>query len=265
MRLVPRHVSRAAGHVRRLVPLRRALALAALVPFVAVTAVGAPLRAQVVRAPDARPTVAILNFTNAALVRTADYAPLSRGMAEMLITELGANPDIRVVERAELQRLVDEQNLGSGDRVDKETAIRLGKILGAHHLLMGTFVIDPKENVRIDVRSVNTETSQVEYVESITGKAERLLPMVSELGAKVNAGLKLPPMPGGRMRPATVEPKGPNQFRAMMLMSRALERQDKGDAPGAVALYKQALEQYPDLTRAKVLLASLERPGPETP
>ena len=243
----------------------RPLVRAAVAALALDAAAAAPGHAQTVRAPDARPTVAVLNFTNAAMVRTADYAPLSRGMAEMLITELAVNPDIRVVERAELQRLLDEQNLGSSDRVDKETAIRLGKLLGAHHLLMGTFVIDPKENVRIDVRSVNTETSQVEYVESITGKTERLLPMVGELGTKVNAGLKLPPLPAGRVRPAVAEPKGPNQFRAMMLMSRALERQDKGDPSSAVSLYKEALMEYPDFTRAKVLLASLERPGNPTP
>src|SRR5437868_12758808 len=126
-------------------------------------------------ASDSRPTVAVLYFTNGALLSNADYAPLSKGMAEMMITELARNPGVRVVERDRLQQLLAEQNLGSGDRVDKETAVRLGKILGAHHLLMGSFVIDPKQNMRIDVRSVNTETSQIEYVETIDGKAERML------------------------------------------------------------------------------------------
>lgn len=217
-----------------------------------------------VPAADSRPTVAVLYFTNGAFVRAADYAPLSKGMAEMLITALAGNPGVRVVERDRLQAVLDEQNLSTNGRVDQETAVRVGKVLGAHHLLLGAFVIDGRENLRIDVRSVNTETSQVEYVQTVTGKSDRLFEVVDQLGAKLNAGLKLPAMPM-RVRPvssagagASEPPKGPEQFRAVMLMSRALERQDRGDRAGAIALYKNALEAYPGFERARVRLALLE-------
>ena len=217
-------------------------------------------------ASDARPTIAVLYFTNGALVPGTDYGPLSKGMAEMLITEISRNPGVRVVERDRLQQLLAEQNLGSGDRVDKETAVKLGKILGAHHLLMGSFVIDPKLAMRIDVRSVNTETSQVEYVETVEGKADNMLTMVSQLGAKVNTGLKLPniPMrvpgtPGGAVGAINrVSSTKIDQLRAVMMMSTALEAQDRGDVPAAIALYKQAIDADPGFERPKVLLASLE-------
>ena len=228
-------------------------------------------------AGDSRPTVAVLYFTNGALMGNADYAPLSKGMAEMLITELARNSRVRVVERSQLQQLLAEQNLASGDRVDKETGLRLGKILGAHHMLIGSFVIDPKQNMRIDVRSVNTETSQIEYVESIDGKADRMLGMVTDLGTKVNAGLKLPAipmrapgMPGGASRgnaasATTVASRSgskADQLRAVMMMSNALEQQDRGNVQGAIALYKQAIDADPSFERPKQLLASLET-GPK--
>lgn len=262
MSLPVRLPSRPGTPARRLSRVaRRVLVGIATVAALAPASVFAQRKQPTPSAPaDSRPTVAVLYFTNSALIGNADYAPLSKGMAEMLITELASNPEIRVVERDRLQKLMEEQNLGSGDRVDKETAIRLGKILGAHHLLMGAFVIDPKQNMRIDVRSVNTETSQIEYVETVSGKAEKLLAMVGELGLKVNAGLKLPPMPV-HIKPALAPASSPNQLRATMLMSRALERQDRGDKEGAIALYKSALEANPEFTRAKVLLASLETGG----
>lgn len=212
-----------------------------------------------VPAADSRPTVAVLYFTNGAFVRAADYAPLSKGMAEMLITALARNPGVRVVERDRLQQLLEEQNLSTNGRVDQETAVRLGKALGAHHLLLGAFAIDGRENLRVDVRSVNTETSQVEYVETVAGKADRLFEVVDRLGAKLNAGLKLPPMPP-RVRglsAAPAAPEGPEPLRAVMLMSRALERQDRGDRAGAIALYRSALDAYPAFERAKVRLALL--------
>jgi tetratricopeptide (TPR) repeat protein len=66
---------------------------------------------------------------------------------------------------------------------------------------------------------------------------------------------------------AAAPPKaGPDKFRAVMLLSRALMAQDKGQREQAIAFYRQAIELYPDYTRAKVLLAQLEsrpaRPGP---
>ena len=206
-------------------------------------------------APDPRPTVAVLYFTNSALVRHDEYEPLTKGISEMLITELAANPAIRVIERDQIEHLLKEQNLGASDRVDKETAVKLGKVLGVHHMLMGGFVIDPRETMRIDLRSVNVETSQVEHVESVTGKAEEVLKLIADLGAKTNKGLKLPAMPTRATRPAT----GQASWRAAQLFSRALMERDRGTVDGAIALYKASLEAEPKFERARVLLAALEK------
>jgi curli biogenesis system outer membrane secretion channel CsgG len=237
------------GSARGFARLSRLLLMYALV-------LTSPLAGQSSR-PDTRATVAVMYFTNSALVRHEEYAPLSKGITEMLITELAASSAIQVVERDQLQHLLDEQNLSQSDKVDKETAVRLGKILGARHLLMGGFVIDPREKLRLDLRAVNVETSQVEYVETVSGKAEDVLDLIASLGAKVNSRLRLPPLPtraeqtGGKTSKA-------NQLRAVMLLSRALNEEDKGNAAGAIALYREALEAYPDYARARVRLASLE-------
>ena len=67
--------------------------------------------------PDRRPTVAVMYFDNGALTNSLDYAPLSKGLADMLVVSLTTNCGIRVVEREQLQRLLTEQNL-SADRMD---------------------------------------------------------------------------------------------------------------------------------------------------
>ena len=220
------------------------------------TALLAPI-ATVSAQNDSRPTLAVLYFTNSALVDNASYAPLSKGMAEMLITELAQNSGIRVVERDRLQSLIEEQNLQNSDRVDKETAIKMGKTLGARHMLMGTFVIDPKQNMRIDIRAVNTETSAIEYTESVSGKSDQLLQLVMDLGKKVNAGLKLPALKTASI--TTPAAKSPNQFRAVMAMSRAIEAGDRKDTKQAIVELKSAIALNPDFGRAKAMLATLER------
>ncbi|HEY8258935.1 MAG TPA: CsgG/HfaB family protein [Gemmatimonadales bacterium] len=233
-------------------PDRRVLACA----FAGVLAASGPLHAQ---EPDRRATVAVLYFTNSALVRHQEYEPLSKGITEMLITELAGSPSLQVVERDRLQALLQEQDLVRSSQVDQETAVRLGKILGAQHLLMGGFIIDPRDNMRLDLRAVSVETSRVEYVETVSGKSEEVLGLISQLGAKVNQRLRLAPM-RSQIAPAGVKTSKADQLRAVMLLSRALEEKDKGNPQGAMALYQQALDVYPEYTRAKVLLASLETP-----
>lgn len=240
-------------------PRRRFLAASALLGAVLSLSSAAPAAAQ----DAARPTVAVMYFTNSALVAGTDYSMLSKGLAEVLITELARNTSIRVVERDRLQDLLNEQDLSTAGRVDQSTVVRMGKVLGAGHMLMGTFLIDPKENMRIDVRAVNTETSEIEYVETIEGKADKLMAMISQLGVKLNDGLKLPARPATATKFSESGGKNPNQFKAMLLLSRAIEEQDKQNVAGAVALYKQAIDANPDFDRAKVRLASLERGAPQ--
>ena len=126
-------------------------------------------------APDGRPTMAVLYFTNAAMVDREEYAPLAKGLAEMVITELAGNPGVRVVERDRIQALFDEQALSAGGRVDPETAVKAGKTLGARHLLFGTFVVDPRQTMRMDVRAINTETSALEVFQAQMRKAPKVV------------------------------------------------------------------------------------------
>jgi TolB-like protein len=201
--------------------------------------------------------VAVLYFTNSALVRRDEYEPLSKGITEMLITELAGSPSLQVVERDRLQALLEEQDLARSSRVDQETAVRLGKILGAHHLLMGGFVIDPRENMRLDLRAVNVETSGVEYVETVSGKSGDVLELIARLGVRVRERLRLPPITSP-VAPTKTRTSRAEQLRAVMLLSRALEENDRGNVTGAMALYRQAIGIYPEYQRARVLLASLE-------
>ncbi|HEY5440961.1 MAG TPA: hypothetical protein VIJ90_06730, partial [Gemmatimonadaceae bacterium] len=55
------------------------------------------------------PTVAIMQFTNGSFGKDArDYDGLSKGIPAMLITDMSVNPSIRVIEREQVQALVDE-------------------------------------------------------------------------------------------------------------------------------------------------------------
>lgn len=242
MRAIPR-VPRSVGPDSRGRATGRA-AVGALLLFAAAVTTS---KASAQPSGDRRPTVAVMpSFDNSSLVNHADYESLGKGIADVIITELAGNPAIRVVERERIQQLIDEQNLGASGRVDKSTAVQVGKLLGVHHMIFGGFIIDPKGNMRLDARAVNVETSEIEHVESVTDKADNLLAVLSTMAVKLNKGMKLPDLPGGTARQSN-SPEGtkPGRWRDLILYARAEDANDKKDHATALALYKDFLDKSP--------------------
>src|SRR6267143_2846488 len=83
-----------------------------------------------VRAQDTRPGIAVFMFDDGGSFgqNKENLDGLQRGIPGMLISELAANPAVRLVEREQVQHLLDEQNLGASGRVSAQTAAKVGKI-----------------------------------------------------------------------------------------------------------------------------------------
>ena len=261
------------------------LAYRKLVTLVAVgaAALGAAPVASAQDAADNRPTVFISYFTNGAIGRNnADLQPLSKGIADMLITEMQANAGIRVVERSQLEELFREQNLSAGDRVSEATAVAMGKTLGAHHMITGVYMTDAKNNMRLALRVVNVETSQVEYATQLTKNTDEVLDLISQVAAKTNREMKLaaitpaarrtgdagqpsanvaekPAIPVGKDVAESKPKKVP--FEAVLLYSKGLAEADKGNRDQAVELYRRALDKFPDYAAPKKELDRLSKSG----
>src|SRR3989442_11503684 len=94
-----------------------------------------------------------------------NFDGLQGGIPGMLSSELGANPAVRLVEREQVQHLLDEQNLGAAGRVDAQTAAKIGKIVGAKYAITGMFM-DFSGDFRLDIRLVNVETTDIVRVEA---------------------------------------------------------------------------------------------------
>jgi TolB-like protein len=220
---------------------------------VAVVGLAAPLA---LHAQAGKPTVAVLQFTNGSFGKDAkDYDGLSKGIPDFLITDMSANTNIRVLERDQVQKLVDEQKLVSGGQVDKETAVKIGKLLGVHHMIFGSYVSDRKERVRFDARAVNVETGQIEHVETVSGKLDDFSDLITTLAAKLNSGLKLPAMPAHTAQAPAKPP-----FQVVMLYSRAIAEENGGRPEEAVKLYRAALDKFPEYAPAKKALDRLASP-----
>jgi TolB-like protein len=158
-----------------------------------VLAAGLPLLAPVAARAQAadRPAIAVLPLDNAALTQHAEYASLSTELADQLSAELGRLSGVRVVDRARVQQLLQQQQLGTRTRFDVETAARLGKSLGARWIVVGSYAVDMRGRMRLDARAVNTDTGAADHTVSITEQASDRAKVTAAAARELGAGLKL--------------------------------------------------------------------------
>ena len=232
------------------------IALASALVAQTVTAQAAPRATS-----ERKATVAVLEFDNGAMVKRDEYAGLSIGVQIMLTNALAANQSIELVERQRINQILAEQNLTAAGRVDAATASQVGKLIGARHILVGGFVVQPDNEMRLTVRSVNTETSAIEYTDEVTGKGDKIFKLIDQLAAKLNAGLKLP---GIRDAKAVKDGggDGPNQLEAMRSLSAARRLEEQGDLKAAISMYQKTLSLNSTMGEPRVRLAMLEKKTP---
>ena len=92
--------------------------------------------------------IAILNFDNgtpqgginpyAAIFGTSSDQDVGRGISAMLIVKLVQDGKYTVIERAELDKILTEQNFDNSNRADATTAAKIGRLLGVDAIILGT-------------------------------------------------------------------------------------------------------------------------------
>lgn len=119
---------------------------------------------------------------------------LGEGMSEMLVTELIKTNRFVVVERQALQDILGEQELGQTGVVKKETAAKVGQVLGAQIIVRGAVSeFEQKESggdsdlrykgfslgiktaqahVGIDIRLIDTTTGHILHSHNAVGNAQ---------------------------------------------------------------------------------------------
>lgn len=142
---------------------------------------------------DNRPVVVVFTFTNSSIGAKGDFDGIATGVQDLLITDLASNAKVRLVDRSRIADLLQEQNLIKNGQVDQQTAVRLGKILGAQYAITGGFIADKAGTAVMTSRTIDIETSQIGNPEKITGKADDVLGMIAQLSSKISADMNLAP------------------------------------------------------------------------
>ncbi len=205
------------------------------------------------RASAAALRVAVLDFENASADRGLD--PWGKGLQSMFITDLSEVSALQLVERSRLADVQRELKLGRSRAFDPATAARVGKLLGATHLVAGTFTVAGKQ-LRMDLRLFSVESGAVLLSEKSEGETDAFFEVQKDLVKRVVGAIAVRVEPKERaalMRPQTAD------LSAFKAYSSGVSLFDDQRYDEALAAIKEARRLDQDFKLAEVTEAEYER------
>ncbi len=206
-------------------------------------------------------TIAIMDFENNSIDNAEKYENLGNALSKIIINDFSVISNLKVVERERLRFILDELELsakkvGEQKVVDAASAPRLGKLLGAHSFVFGSF-IQVGKTFRIDARLVQTETGEILKTFSVDGKPDNLFDLARELTLKITSDLDIAI---GKADAKQLDKLGREEIpiEAVALFGDAMSKANQEQYQDALNSLQLALKQAPDFTKAQEMVNVLK-------
>ncbi|MFQ5589242.1 MAG: CsgG/HfaB family protein [Nitrospiria bacterium] len=185
-------------------------------------------------------TVAVLPFEDHSITHSPETLGLARTVADRITEKLAGASGISLVDRDSIEKLLDELSLSSQGLTQAEGRLQLGKLLGAHYLLMGEFS-EVVGTLRLDARVVEVQTGTIVSSNSVDGAVSKRQVLERDFARKT-AALLLKKAGGGHSRP-------PESSEDYLRLGRRYEQAHKTDQ--ALTAYQKALALDPENREAR--------------
>ena len=179
--------------------------------------------------------------------KNEEMAALSKGLAEMIITDLSQVQQLEVVDRVRVQALFDEMALGQTGLVDEATAARVGSLIRAGKVVRGIYEVRDKEQLNIDMafwdvmkQSFPAGTTHADALKNLFQLEKSIVfSVIEEIGVELTAAEK-----------EKIQQTPTKNWRAFMAYCQGLAREDAKDFAAAAKFYLKASRLDPDFTQA---------------
>lgn len=118
----------------------------------------------------ARPSVALFEF----LTLEKKEALIGKLLAEELISALFKTKRFTIVERHQIEAAMRELKFSASELTDPASAVRLGKLIGADVVVIGT-VADFGDQIRVNGRLISVEAASVSAVAQVNIRVDTQL------------------------------------------------------------------------------------------
>jgi len=205
--------------------------------------------------PPTNNSVAVFPFSY--LGANPDLKPLERGLTYLVITDLSKVKSLTLLERAQVQSLVDEMGLTQSGAVDPATGARSGRLLRAQDVVQGALQdAGANDRLKLDANVVATVTTSVVASGSSANQLPQLFDMekavVFQLLQKLGITLSAAEQRAISERPTA-------DLQAFLAFSRGLEAEDRGDYQAAAGAYQSATERDPNFKVAREKLGTVQQ------
>ena len=191
-------------------------------------------------------TIAVLPFHY--LGTHTDYAPLGRGLSEMVITDLSQISGIQLVERLRLQAMMDEMKLTQTGLVDAKTAPRCGRLLSAGQVIYGAYDVLGENRFKVDVEFHDLINHPSPLKASSSGALKNLFHLEKRIVFSVITKMGIELTQQERERILRLPTRN---FQAFVSYCKGLEKQDAGQFEAAAASFQEAFNLDPGFSRAE--------------
>jgi len=175
------------------------------------------------------------------------HQALSVGLATIILSDLSLLERFRLVERLQLQALIDEMGLSRTGRVQTETALRLGRLTRAGRLVQGAATIDPEGATRLEA-SIVAGGGEVGSPASTSGAFRDLMRLEKELVLSIVNRLGYQLTVAERQR---ILENGTQNLAAFLAYAAGLEAQRNGDYRAAAVRFSEAVQRDPGFAEAR--------------
>jgi len=202
-------------------------------------------------------TIAVFPFDNNAVTDRERLDFLREWLPDAFAERITQSGEMRVVERRELLRILQEQKLAASDLAARETRLRLGRITGAQTLLFGGFSA-LAEQMQIDARIVDAESGVVLQSLSVRGDAGAARQLAGQLSDQLLNGLGL----RATRQAVSAGLADSRSLAAAEHYYNGLAAERDGKTEEAIDSYQKALELNHDDATARERLEKLLRRAP---
>jgi TolB-like protein len=143
------------------------------------------------KVPDAaRKVISVMKFDD----RTADSAEFRAwqlGIPDMIMEALGAIPYYSVISRDYLvEKVLDEQQFQLAGVTDGATAVRIGKLLNAQYIVVGSFAV-LRNNLQINAKVMSVENGEIVAQANSNGSVDAFYTLHNEIALRISEAFSI--------------------------------------------------------------------------
>lgn len=205
-----------------------------------------------------KPRIAVMYYRD--LANDPDLAFFAKGLASIVINDLGDTGFFKPVERERLDELLSEKKLGTSDVADKATFGKIAAVLGTEYFVTGQIVQLKKGQYFLMSKIISAESFEIVGSNRVALDPEDVMTAVDQIVQLATVKIRAA---GSYANGSTPVQKAQRDYKVplstALKYARALDAKDKKDPATATKLLTEVTTEQPAMKLAKLDLLSLTR------